>query len=89
MTLEECYQEYERTGKIDGFEGWADCMNYPEYADLEYGHNLNDIVVDGGYASVYPEQGYFAELRLNFVFYIMLAVIIILVAIVLGRIFKK
>lgn len=88
MTLEECYQEYERTGKIDGFEGWADCMNYPEYSDLEYGYNFEDIVVEGNVTPEEMNQRYMAELKLNAVFYIMLVAILILVYIVLRAILK-
>ena len=84
MTLEECFQEYERTGKIDGFEGWTDCMNYPEYGDLEFGHTFDDIVVEGGSPSEYPSGRYIAESRLNFVFYIMIGFIAIILIVLLG-----
>ncbi len=86
MTLEECYQEYERTGQLDGFEGWSQCVdNYPEYGDLFYGHSLEDIIIED---EAMVRQKYYADLRLNYVFYIMIgltAIILILLLAILKK----
>ena len=82
MTLEECYQEYERTGQLDGFEGWTECVdNYPEYNDLFYGGSLGNTQVE---AEATVRQKYYAELRLNYVFYIMIGFIAIILIVLLG-----